>query len=314
MAKKPNFYKQIDSRWANKKYKCIGGYMPIGGGGCGPTSIANIVSALVNPKVTPVTVMKYVCKKGYMIYGAGTTWDGITKTLKHFGITKFKVTYSANEAKKSLKKGCWVEAVVGPSRWTRGGHYITLYGLTKKNKVLVSDPASYSDYRQKDGSFSEFKRAVNCMWICIDPKDYTKKGKKKTSTKVTLYVGDSKSNIRKGRGTKYGVVAKLKRGTKLTLTSYSKGWYKIASGKYKNMYIKSSTLVKYPPYTATFKTKYVMNVRKGYSTKSSILTTIKKGTKIKSAYKVGNWIYVPALKGWVCVKNKETTFLKKVSK
>lgn len=313
---KPNFYKQIDSRWANKRYKCIGGYMPIGGGGCGPTSIANIVSALVNPKVTPVTVMKYVCKKGYMIYGAGTTWDGITKTLKHFGITKFKVTYSSAKAKKSLKKNHWVLGVVGPSRWTRGGHYIVAYAVTKSGRIRVSDPASYADYRQKEGFFSEFSKAAKCMWIEINPADYKeKKKKKKAKTKaknVTLYVNDAKANVRKGRGTKYGVVGKIERGKKLLLTSYKSGWYKIASGKFKGKFISSKSLTKYKPSIATYKANYKMNIRKGYTTKAEIKGTIKKGTKIKSAYKVGNWIYVPGLKGWVCVKDSKTTYLKKV--
>lgn len=309
---KPNFYKQIDSRWATNRYKCTGGTMSIGGGGCGPTSIANIVSVLTK-EVTPVDVMKYVCKQGYMIANQGTTWDGITKTLKHYGIDKFTVTYSAKKAKECLKKKMWVLTVVGKSRWTRGGHYIVIYGITSSNKLLISDPASYSDYRQKDGSYSEYSEAMRCAWICINPEDYIKtKAKPKTSKKVTLYVSDSKANIRKGRGKEYGVVAKIKRGTKLTLTSYKNGWYKIDNGEYKNYYIKGSTLSKYEPYVMTFKTLYVMNVRKGYTTKSGIIKTIKKGTKIKSAYRVGNWIYVPSIKGWVCVKNDKQKFLKKV--
>lgn len=311
---KPNFYKQIDSRWASNRYKCTGGTMSIGGGGCGPTSIANIVSALIDPKITPIDVMKYICKHGYMIANQGTTWQGITNTLKHYGVDKFKVTYSSTEAKKSLKKNHWVLGVVGPSRWTRGGHYIVAYAITESGRIRVSDPASYADYRQKEGFFSEFSKAARCMWIEINPADYKEKKKKKKvkAKSVTLYVDDAKANVRKGRGTKYGVVGKIERGKKLLLTSYKSGWYKIASGKFKGKFISSKSLTKYKPSVATYKANYKMNVRKGYTTKAEIKGTIKKGTKIKSAYKVGNWIYVPALKGWICVKDSSTTYLKKV--
>ena len=139
------------------------------------------------------------------------------------------------------------------------------------------------------------------------------KKKKKSSKTYTLYVSDAKANIRKGRGTNYGVKAVIKRGAKLKLYSYRSGWYRIKSGKYKGYYICESALSKYKPYIAMFKTLDVMNVRNGYRiTGTKILKTIPKGKKIRSSKKKGNWIYVPAHKGWVCIKNSKRTFLKKM--
>lgn len=308
---KPNFYKQYDYRWSG--YTIRGA--SIGRNGCGPTSIANVVSALVNSRITPKDTFRWMANNGYIDPVNGSYWNGITAALKHFGITKFKVTSSSASAKKTLKNNHWLIGVVVRSRWTSGGHYITLYDLTSSERVLVSDSASNSDYRQKQGTWREYRSAERMQWIDIDPKDYKKSSttKTKSSKKYVLYVSDAKANVRSGRGKTKPVVGKLKRGTKLTLCDYKNGWYKIKTGKFKNKFINEKVLSKYQPYVAIFKTLYKMNVRNGYSTNgTSIIRTIGKGSKIKSSKKKGNWIYVPGLKGWVCIKKAKKTFLKKV--
>lgn len=305
---KPYFWKQTDKRWSTHSWKGV----TVGGSGCGPTAIACVVSALVK-EVTPKAVFDWICKNGYMHLSQGTYWNGITAALKHYGITKFNVSYNTDAALKELKAGKWMIGVVGPSRWTRGGHYIVVYGLHGSSNIYVSDPASSSDYRQVDGTWSEFAKAEKCMWISIDPKDYSKSSSKpKTSSTVIMYVSEANANIRKGRGTKYGVAGTVKRGTKLELKNYKDGWYEIAKGSYKGKFISGSVLVKYPPYVATYKTNYVMNIRAGYTTKAKIIGQCAKGAKIKSAYKVGDWIYVPALKGWICLKDSSDTYCTKV--
>ena len=318
MAIKPKFYKQTDSRWASYSWRGV----TIGGSGCGPTAIANVVAALKKP-VNPRDVFKWICSKGYMTYSDGTYWSGITAALKHYGISKFSVTADSAKAKKALKKGHWMIAVVARSRWTSGGHYIVVYGITSKDKILVSDSASSSDYRQKDGPWSEFKSAERQMWIDINPDDYIKdkpsdkQDKPKSDDKVktyTLYVSDSYANVRKGRGTEYGAVGKLKRGTKLTLYSFKSGWYRIYKGEYKGKYIAETTLSKYEPISQIYKvvTPDGLNVRAGYSTSSDIIRTIGQGSKFKATKKRGDWVYSPALGGWLKTKSDTETYLKKV--
>lgn len=311
---KPAFYKQIDSRWSAKRYKCTGGTMSIGGGGCGPTSVCNVVSALVKD-MKPTTIMAYACKKGYVIANQGTTWDGISKLLKHYGVTKFTVTYSPSKVKESLKKGHWLIGVVGPSRWTRGGHYITLYKLTDSGKVLVSDPASYSDYRQKDGTWTEFSNVANCMWYDINPNDYKKSSKKETKKKdtaktCTLWVGSSKG----APATKLGKVATIKYGKKLKVKNYKNGTWLIASGTYKGYRVSEKVLSKYKPHKATYKVNVTagLRVRKGYTTKSKILKVIPYKTLVISSKKKGDWVYVPAYKGWMKTKEGDKVYLKKI--
>lgn len=302
---KPNFWKQTDRRWSGKSY----GGMTLGAGGCGPTTIANIVSALKNkPGITPAKVWNYMKKKGYIIPGAGSTWDGITKTLKHYGI-KFKVTYSDSEVKKSLKAGNWVLALAGPSRWTSSGHYFCIYDMRASGKLSISDPYSSSDYCQKDGTIDEYLRANKCNWISINPKAYPGylKYKGKNTKVSTMYVNNATSNIRKGRSTKTGVAAKVKRGLKLKVYSYQNGWWRIYSGKYKGYYIHEHQLTAFEPYEHWYKAKTAMNVRMGPASGSDIVGIIKKGTKIKSTKRSGDWIYNPAKHGWVRTKSADRT-------
>ena len=304
---KPAFYKQTDARWANVS----GNGATVARNGCGPTSIANVASVLIDSKLTPDKVFRYMADHKY-IGSQGSTWNGITETLKHYGIN-FTVTSNAAAARQGLENGMWLIGVVTASRWTRGGHFLVLYGLTDQNTCLISDSASSSDYRQKDGPWAEYKLAERMQWIEIDPKDYPNApGKQKKTTTYTLYVSDAYANIRKGRGVQYGVKGKLKRGTKLTLYSYKDGWYRIKKGKYKGYYIAECTLSKYEPYVHIFRALTPMNVRSGYTTRAAILETIPAGTKIKSSKKKGGWIYAPAEKGWICTELNGKVYLQQI--
>lgn len=313
MSIKPYFWKQTDARWRNKSYKG----MTLGAGGCGPTSIANTISPLLLKNYTPAKVWDYMKKQGFLIPGAGSTWDGITKTLRHYGI-EFVVTYDDTKVRDYLKKGWWMIGLCGPSRWTSSGHYITIYKLTSAEKILVSDPYSSSDYCQKDAYLAEYLRCNKCNWIAINPAIYPGGSKsdppEKETKVVTMYVDTAAANVRKGRGLKYGVKAVVKRGQKLKLYSLQGGWYKIKAGKYKGYYISESVLTRYEPYNHEFKALFEMNVRKGASSKAEIKGTIGKGTRLISSKKSGDWIYFPALKGWVrsISGDKKKTYLKKI--
>lgn len=304
---KPNFYKQTDKRWANVS----GNGATIAKNGCGPTSLANVISVLKDPKITPVETFRYLVKHNYIFSSTGTYWSGITDVLKHYGITKFTVTNNATSAKNSLLKGKWVIGTVGKSRWTNGGHYILLYAI-ENNKCQISDSASSADYRQKDGPWSEYAEAEYEQWISIDPKDYKINIPETTTTEIIMYVGDAKANIRSGRGLKYRTVGVVKRGKKFTLYSYKSGWYRIKTGRYKGYYISEKVLSKYKPHVAKYKLLTNMNVRSGYTTKSTILKVLGKGSIVKSSKIKGDWIYVPALKGWIRIKDKTRTYLKEV--
>ena len=313
MSLKPYFWKQTDSRWRSKSYKG----MTLGAGGCGPTAIANTISPLLMKNYTPAKVWDYMAKRGFLIPGAGSTWAGITETLKHYGIS-FKVTYSDTEVRKYLAKGYWMIGLCGPSRWTSSGHYITIYKLTTAEKILVSDPYSSSDYCQKDAYLSEYLKCNKCNWIAIDPEAYpggqTTPADGKVSKVVILYVDTAKANIRKGRGLKYGIKGIVDRGTKLKLYALQDGWYKIKSGKYKGYFISKTVLTRFEPYEHTYKALYPMNVRKGAGKSTAKKGTVKKGVKLVSSKRSGDWVYFPAIKGWIRVKSGDgkVTYMQKI--
>ena len=311
---KPFFWKQTDKRWCNKRI----GSMTLGGGGCGPTSIANTVSPLLRKNYTPAKVWDYMKKRGYLIPGAGSTWAGITATLKHYDI-KFDVTYNDSMVKQYLEKGYWMIGLCGPSRWTSAGHYIVIYELHSNGTISVSDPYSSSDYCQKNGTLDEYLRCNKCNWIAINPKDYPggqteKPTDEKTSKTVILYVDTAKANIRKGRGLNYGIKAVVDRGTKLKLYAPQDGWYKIKSGKYKGYFISETVLTRFVPYVHTYKALSPMNVRKGAGKSTAIKGAVKKGVKLESSKRSGDWLYFPALKGWIreISSDRKTTYLKKI--
>lgn len=313
MSLKPYFWKQTDSRWRSKSY----GGMTLGAGGCGPTSIANLISPLLQKNYTPPKVWDYMKKRGYLIPGAGSTWAGITATLKHYGMS-FKVTYNDSDVRKYLKKGYWMIGLCGPSRWTSSGHYIVIYKLTATEHILVSDPYSSSNYCQTDAYLAEYLKCNKCNWIAINPADYpggqgAKKPEQETTVQ-TLYVDTAAANIRKGRGLKFGVKAVVKRGTKLKVYARQDGWYKIKSGTYKGYFISASVLTRFEPYKHEYKALFNMNVRQGAGVSTAIKGTVKKGIRLTSSKRSGDWLYFPALKGWIrrVSKDKSQIYLKKL--
>lgn len=303
MSIKPYFWKQTDSRWRNKRI----GSMTLGGGGCGPTSIANLISPLLQKNYTPAKVWDYMKKKGYLIPGAGSTWAGITATLKHYGID-FNVTYNDNLVKKHLEKGHWMIGLCGPSRWTTAGHYIVIYKLTTGHHIYVSDPYSSSDFCQKDAYLAEYLRCNKCNWIAIDPTKYPggrkDKPPKETKTQI-MFIDTAKANIRKGRGLNYGVKYVVDRGTKLKVYDRQDGWFRIYSGKYKGLYVSASVLTKDEPYVHEYKALFKMNVRTGATKNADIRGTIKKGTRLTSSKRSGDWLYFPGAKGWIRSKSAD---------
>lgn len=318
---KPYFYKQSDSRWAKKKYKCTdGGYASVGTAGCGPTSVANVVSALIKP-IRPYTVFKYACQKGYMTSNSGMYRSAVPKLLKHYNIDPVEIIPRNSDGKKLLKsylkKNYWAIAIMGPGIWTRGGHYILAYYVDSNNRVYISDSASSEEHRQKNTFENFWNQQKDVSWLIVNPKKYIKNTTPTVTDKAksyTLYTNNNNANIRTGRGTKYKKVTSLKKNKTLKVKNLKQGWWEIASGIYKGKYISESNLSKYKSITIKYKTQYTMNVRSGYTTSSKIVGKIAKGTTITSSKQRGNWAYIPAKKnqGWVCIKDSKYTYLKKV--
>ena len=134
-----SYYSQLDSRWKDVVY----GDGTIGRSGCGPTSLAMVVSGLLGEDIDPVTVATWAYENGYKAVGNGSYHSLIPDGAAHFGLTCEGAT--AAEAQKvidALAAGKPVIAIMSAGHFTKGGHFIVLRGVTAEGKILVADPAS----------------------------------------------------------------------------------------------------------------------------------------------------------------------------
>ena len=126
-------YRQADSRWGNLPYPTKA--YKFASNGCGCCAVTHCVIEI--PKYanyTPANIRPYMVGQGFATKGHGTTWDGITKTLEHYGFTVAtpNINSSMTPAWNYLNKpGAPKMGVLlfrggsrGGVRWTNGGHYV----------------------------------------------------------------------------------------------------------------------------------------------------------------------------------------------
>ena len=139
------YFNQLDQRYANKPY----GTDNIGGYGCGPTSMAIVVSSLTDEIVDPVAMAKWAYKNGGWCKGQGSYHSLIPNAAKAWGLNVEGCR--ANEPQRildALSSGKLVVAIMSPGHFTTGGHFIVLRGV-KNGKILVADPASTKRSQQE---------------------------------------------------------------------------------------------------------------------------------------------------------------------
>ena len=114
----------------------------------------------------------------------------------------------------------------------------------------------------------------------------------------TGVVNTSALNVRKGPSTKNGIVTKVYKGDKVTITDSSNGWYKVklSNGKVgwvSDDYIKVTSSSSSSNSTSSSKTGTVttnsLNVRSGAGTKYSKVASVSKGTKVTITETKNNW-------------------------
>lgn len=135
------YYNQCDSRWSSQMY---GKSSTIGAAGCGPTSMAIVVSTLTGRNVDPPTMCAWSVRNGHRCEGNGSYHSLIPAAAQHYGLKVDKLgRSSARELQQHLSQGHLVVAIMSKGHFTSNGHFIVLRGITASGKVLVADPASY---------------------------------------------------------------------------------------------------------------------------------------------------------------------------
>lgn len=138
------YYNQLDERYADKPY----GTDHIGGYGCGPTTMAIVVSTMTDDMVDPVEMAEWSYQNGYWCKGSGSYHALIPEAAK---VWKLPVSgCSASEPQRildALSEGKLVVAIMSKGHFTSSGHFIVLRSV-RDGKILVADPASYKRSEQ----------------------------------------------------------------------------------------------------------------------------------------------------------------------
>ncbi|AIQ13827.1 C39 family peptidase [Paenibacillus durus] len=149
------YYNQMDIRWADKPY---GPRDTIGASGCGPTSLAIVVSTLTNKTVDPVMMSNWAYQNGYLAEGTGSYHSLIPDGARHFGLqVEGATTREQQKIIDALSRGSLVVVIMGKGHFTSSGHFMVLRGVSEDGKVLVADPAS----RKRSEQAWEFSIILN---------------------------------------------------------------------------------------------------------------------------------------------------------
>lgn len=178
MNKQPVYYLQTDPRWKTLPYRIPGEIATIGGSGCGPSAACMIIETMIGKKFTPVDACKWSVDHGYKALNAGTYYSYFVPQFKAFGIDCKQMLGTSlhnnhthpihDQVKAMINEGYYAIALMGPGLWTKGGHYICVWGWD--DKVRINDSASRKDVRL-NGDPNLFKQQVKQYWL-VDAREF----------------------------------------------------------------------------------------------------------------------------------------------
>lgn len=190
MNRRPVSYLQTDKRWKDKHWNG----MTIGKAGCGPTSAAMLISTLTGKEVTPADTYAWAGKNGHLEKGHGTNY--VTYFQRQFALYGLKAemlswqnTYGKpdhpnhEKVRGLLEEGYYAIALMGPGRWTSGGHFVVLWW--QDGKVRINDPASTKAERV-NGEIQTFRSQVKYYWV-VDAREHNKTEEGEAMTGKEIY-------------------------------------------------------------------------------------------------------------------------------
>ncbi|MGI5953076.1 C39 family peptidase [Dysosmobacter sp.] len=133
------YFNQGEAPWADAAY----GPDEIRGYGCGPTSMAMLISSLEAQTLDPAQAAQEADEAGYCAPGSGSYLSIVEGMAERYGLDAVSCPdLSAEELTQQLVSGNVFVALMGKGHFTDGGHFILLRGVTLEGKVLVADPNS----------------------------------------------------------------------------------------------------------------------------------------------------------------------------
>ncbi|WP_283683474.1 transglycosylase SLT domain-containing protein [Parablautia sp. Marseille-Q6255] len=135
------YYNQGEEPWGSMPY----GTSTIGAAGCGPTSMAIVISTLTGQTVNPQMTCAYSISNGEYVSGVGTAHSFPTNAAHHWGLTCERVGKDRmGYVVQSLKEGKMVVEICEAYTITGSGsgHFIVLTGVTRDGYITIADCAS----------------------------------------------------------------------------------------------------------------------------------------------------------------------------
>lgn len=141
------YYSQRDSRWNNYLY---GGSDPIEDYGCGPTTVAMLISSFTSEEITPPEMADWAVENGQFSRGNGSFHSLIPKALSAYGFVVESVKdRSVEHVSALLGEGNILVALMGRGTFTDNGHFILITDLLDDQTVRIADPNSYENSTKK---------------------------------------------------------------------------------------------------------------------------------------------------------------------
>lgn len=133
------YYNQGDTDWSD----CLFGEDPIGKFGCGPTTMAMVVSSMTGQALNPAEMAQWAAKQGYSAPQSGAYLSIVRGTAEAFGLGCTPLTdCTAETLRLQLESGGIIVALMGPGYFTKTGHFILLRGVALSGDVLIADSNS----------------------------------------------------------------------------------------------------------------------------------------------------------------------------
>lgn len=135
------YYNQGEEPWGSMPY----GTSTIGDAGCGPTSMAIVISTLTGQTVNPQMTCAYSISNGEYVSGVGTAHSFPTNAAHHWGLSCERVGKDRmGYVVQSLKEGKMVVEICEAYTITGSGsgHFIVLTGVTRDGYITIADCAS----------------------------------------------------------------------------------------------------------------------------------------------------------------------------
>jgi len=141
--KTPDSYKMYDFvNYYQYNYQQRYGDGTIATCGCGPTSMAMVLTYLLGETIDPVETSNWSMAHNGYCPGEGTYWSFFPAISKAYGVECEQLGASSSNIYSKLKEGKTVIMSMGPGHFTSGGHFIVLRGINSDGSIKVDDPAS----------------------------------------------------------------------------------------------------------------------------------------------------------------------------